>query len=127
MKVNTHLQENAIGKTIKQQRLAKGWTQSDMATRLFISVPAFSKIESGITTVSLKRLGQISEVLDVSIQHFMSAERESAEIAMLFEIDDLKAQIALKEGEISNLQQVTIKLYEELRQTNKLRKTENKQ
>ena len=38
---------NYIGKNIRRLRQKKGWSQSQVAAELKISVPAFSKIETG--------------------------------------------------------------------------------
>jgi len=39
---------NTLGKKIRLLRHQKGWSQEDVAKRLDISIPAFSKIETGI-------------------------------------------------------------------------------
>ncbi len=39
---------NIIGKNIRQLRQKNGWSQGEVAKRLSISIPAFSKIETGI-------------------------------------------------------------------------------
>ena len=48
-----------LGKKIKMLRQQNGWSQGDVAKRLDISVPAFSKIETGVTDINLSRLEQI--------------------------------------------------------------------
>jgi transcriptional regulator with XRE-family HTH domain len=37
-----------LGKNIRDLRHRKGWSQEDIALKLDISIPAFSKIETGI-------------------------------------------------------------------------------
>jgi len=103
---------NTIGKTIKNLRLKNGWSQGDAAVRLSISIPAFSKIETGITIVNLKRLSQIASIFDVTLAQIISLESEPITKKTLDEIEELKEKIILKEEEISKLQKTAIKLYE---------------
>jgi transcriptional regulator with XRE-family HTH domain len=42
-----------LGKKIRLLRHQKGWSQEEVAKRLDISIPAFSKIETGITDINL--------------------------------------------------------------------------
>ena len=55
---------NTLGKKIRLLRHQKGWSQEDVAKRLDISIPAFSKIETGITDVNLSRLNQIAKLFN---------------------------------------------------------------
>ncbi|RZL30334.1 MAG: XRE family transcriptional regulator, partial [Pedobacter sp.] len=57
---------NFIGSNIRQLRQKNGWSQGDVAQRLKISIPAFSKIETGITDINISRLEQIANLFDVS-------------------------------------------------------------
>ena len=57
---------NSIGKNIRLLRHTKGWSQEDIAKRLDISVPAFSKIETGMTNVNLSRIEQIAILFELS-------------------------------------------------------------
>ena len=50
-----------LGKKIRLLRHQKSWSQEDVAKQLGISIPAFSKIETGITDINLSRLEQISK------------------------------------------------------------------
>ena len=47
-----------LGKKIRLLRHQKGWSQEDVAKRLDISIPAFSKIETGITDWKFARGGK---------------------------------------------------------------------
>ncbi|MAC96414.1 MAG: transcriptional regulator [Flavobacteriales bacterium] len=52
---------------IIQKRKKKGWTHENMALELGLSPAAYHKIESQTTKLSLKRLLEICEVLEVEI------------------------------------------------------------
>lgn len=105
----------ATGTRIKQLRLKNGWTQSDFAEKLSVSIPAISKIEAGITTINLKRLHQITEIFEVSVSKFLSLTPASNELSTFENISILKERISVVEGEILKLQNTAISLYEELK------------
>jgi len=115
MKIHQTESNNIIGKTIKLARQERGWKQSDMATKLGISIAAFSKIETGHTTVNLKRLGDIAGLLNVNTNYLLTSEQQKVEQSREEQTKLLKAEILLKEEEISKLQQTAISLYEELK------------
>src|SRR5690554_6901722 len=107
---------NTLGKKIRLLRHQRGWSQEDVAKRLDISIPAFSKIETGITDVNLSRLNQISKLFDLSVVQLLSStdtEREATENARK-ELMELNKRLQDREGEIISLQKKVIDLYEQL-------------
>ncbi len=59
-----------IRNQIKKRRVEKRLTQSDVALDLGITPGAYSKIESGPTEISVKKLAQIAAILEVNITYF---------------------------------------------------------
>ncbi|KQM69288.1 hypothetical protein ASE74_04550 [Pedobacter sp. Leaf216] len=55
-------QKEQLIKKIKSVRKYKGFTQSQMSDHLKISQNAYSKIELGVTKLSMKHLSQIAEI-----------------------------------------------------------------
>ncbi|MCY1530397.1 hypothetical protein D9M68_655820 [compost metagenome] len=106
---------NTIGRNIRILRQSKSWSQSDVATRLSISVPAFSKIETGITDINISRLNQIANLFEVSTVSIIAREEGFKQSDQQEEINVLKDKLAFKEDEIITLQKRVIELYEELR------------
>ncbi|MBP8067477.1 MAG: helix-turn-helix transcriptional regulator [Pedobacter sp.] len=104
-----------IGKNIRQLRQKNSWSQGEVAKRLNISIPAFSKIETGITDVNISRLEQIANLFEVTSIDLISKEGEHHHSENAAEIHMLKEKLALKEEEIINLQKKVIDLYEEIR------------
>ncbi|MEE1885491.1 helix-turn-helix domain-containing protein [Pedobacter flavus] len=104
-----------IGKNIKSLRQKNGWSQGEVAKRLSISIPAFSKIETGITDINISRLDQIARLFEVSTLDIISADGESNRNANSLEIQELKQKLAESENEIIKLQKKVIDLYEEIR------------
>ncbi|WP_299821009.1 helix-turn-helix transcriptional regulator [uncultured Pontibacter sp.] len=54
-------------KKIRNIRQQKGYSQEYMAHRLNISQNAYSKIERGFTDVTVKRIYEIAEILEISV------------------------------------------------------------
>lgn len=57
----------ATGQRMKNFRIQKGWRQDVPARLLDISVPAYSKMESGATDINLSRLEKIAVVYGVEL------------------------------------------------------------
>jgi transcriptional regulator with XRE-family HTH domain len=73
----------AIAATIRRQREAKSYTQEYLAYKLNISQNAYSKIELGYTKITVERLFQIADVLEISAGELLDAETEEAEFKIL--------------------------------------------
>lgn len=108
-------QMNIIGTNIRLLRQKNGWSQGDVARLLKISIPAFSKIETGVTDINISRLDQISKLFEVSSLEIISKGENKSELGNFVEISMLKDKLALKEQEITKLQKKIIELYEEIR------------
>jgi transcriptional regulator with XRE-family HTH domain len=52
-------------------RVSKGMSQENVAKALSITVGAYSKIERGVTKLSLNRLGDMSKIFDIEINDFI--------------------------------------------------------
>ena len=103
-----------IGKKIKSFRQQKGWSQGDIAALLKISVPAFSKIESDVTDMSMSRLKQIADVLEVPVINLISEDDEKPSQTLLDELQEAKKIVAAHALKINQLQEYIITLYEQI-------------
>jgi transcriptional regulator with XRE-family HTH domain len=108
-------QMNIIGTNIRLLRQRNGWSQGEVAKLLKISIPAFSKIETGVTDINISRLDQISKLFEVSSLEIISRGENKSQLGSFVEISMLKDKLALKEQEITKLQKKIIDLYEEIR------------
>ena len=106
---------SSIGKNIRQLRQKNGWSQGEVAKRLNISIPAFSKIETGVTDINFSRLDQIARLFDISPLEVISLGYLKLEDVDYQKIDELKTKVAEQEEEIIKLQKRVIDLYEEIR------------
>jgi transcriptional regulator with XRE-family HTH domain len=104
----------SVGKNIRTLRHQRGWSQEDVANRLGISIPAFSKIETGVTDINLSRLEQIASIYEVNVVNLLSLEIEEVE-PQVSNLTIAQKKIIDREAEIANLQRKVIVLYEELR------------
>lgn len=57
-----------LGNAVRIQRVIKGYTQEYMAEKLHISQNSYSKLERGYTCLTVKRLYEIAEILEISVQ-----------------------------------------------------------
>ncbi|MFD0764271.1 helix-turn-helix domain-containing protein [Mucilaginibacter lutimaris] len=104
----------SAGKNIRTLRHEHGWSQEDVANRLGISIPAFSKIETGVTDINLSRLEQIANIFEVSVVNLLSLEYTEEPSTQDVSLSIIQKKLADREIEITNLQRKVILLYEEL-------------
>ena len=106
---------NTIGKNIRHLRQKNGWSQGEVATKLKISIPAFSKIETGLTDINISRLDQIAKLFEVSTLQIISKDDMNLHSNSLTDVTLLRERIANQEYEIIKLQKKVIDLYEEIK------------
>ena len=104
-----------LGKKIRLLRHQKGWSQEDVAKRLDISIPAFSKIETGITDINLSRLEQISTLFEMTVVQLLTFNDTEQQEKYTSELETLTKKVQERESEVIELQKKVIELYEELR------------
>ncbi|SEN96227.1 Helix-turn-helix domain-containing protein [Mucilaginibacter gossypiicola] len=104
-----------LGKNIRLLRHQKSWSQEEAARQLAISIPAFSKIETGVTDINLSRLEQIAKLFELPVTELLSigTARSDADSETLVK---LNIKVRNRELELADLQKKVIELYEELRQ-----------
>ncbi len=104
-----------IGKKIKLMRQQNGWSQGDVAKKLDISVPAFSKIETGVTDINLSRLEQIVAVFDTTVVELLTSQTPAQNMVNDNELKVARDKADDYASQILQLQQQVIHLHEELR------------
>lgn len=65
----------AFGAFLAEQRKAKGYTQKDLAEKLFISDKAVSKWERGLSMPDISLLVPLAEILDVSVTELLEGKK----------------------------------------------------
>lgn len=104
-----------LGKKIRLLRHQKGWSQEDVAKRLDISIPAFSKIETGITDINLSRLEQIATLFDMTVVQLLTFNETEQDQKFINELETVHKRLIDRETEVIELQKKVIELFEELR------------
>ena len=104
-----------LGKKIRLLRHQKGWSQEEVAKRLDISIPAFSKIETGITDINLSRLEQIAVLFEMSVVQLLTYNEVEQDKQIASELENVNKKLMDRETEVIDLQKKVIELFEELR------------
>src|SRR6187431_1210521 len=104
-----------LGKKIRLLRHQKGWSQEDVAKRLDISIPAFSKIETGITDINLSRLEQISTLFEMSVVQLLTFNDSEEQEKYVSDLEIATKKLQEREAEVIDLQKKIIELFEEIR------------
>jgi transcriptional regulator with XRE-family HTH domain len=104
-----------LGKKIRLLRHQKGWSQEDVAKRLDISIPAFSKIETGITDINLSRLEQIAILFEMPVVQLLTFSDLEQDQKFVSELETINKKLMDRETEVIGLQKKVIELFEELR------------
>jgi len=100
-----------LGQKFKILRQKRGLNQMAMAQLLEISIPAYSKLETGITDPNFSRILQIAAVHKLDIRQFLEVgEEEKTEQAG--EIEKLRLRVLELEGNVIRLQGKVIDLYD---------------
>src|SRR3954464_2260972 len=92
-----------IGKNIRTFRHQHGWSQEDVANRLGISIPAFSKIETGVTDINLSRLEQIANIFEVNVVNLLALDAEQTDLKPS-SLSVAQKKLVDRESEIASLQ-----------------------
>lgn len=105
---------NNVGKKIRLLRHQKGWSQQDVANKLGISIPAFSKMETGITDINLSRLIQIGKLFNLTAVQLLSFSETDQLNDYVDGITSIQQKLKEREEEIIQLQKKVIDLYGQL-------------
>ena len=69
------IDKKTFGIFLAEQRKAKGFTQRELAEKLFISDKAVSKWERGLSMPDISLLVPLAEILDVSVTELLEGKR----------------------------------------------------
>lgn len=76
-----------IHSKIKATRLKKNFSQSDMAEKMNIALLNYGKIERGVTELSVKRLYEIANILEVSVNELLNDSTQSVDNSKVNELE----------------------------------------
>ena len=86
-----------IGSRLKAARKKKGFSQSDVAEILNVSVPYISKIETGRAVASLRRLSELADILSADIGELISGANYSSKYYMFEELSSILEDCSAEE------------------------------
>jgi transcriptional regulator with XRE-family HTH domain len=92
------------GKKLRLLRNRKDWNQEDIAKKLGMSTPAYSKVETGITDINLSRLEQIADIFGLTLTGFLAWDGESNPYLINAQ-EELAMKLIQREAEIISLQE----------------------
>lgn len=72
---NFELNKQAFGSFLAQLRREKGWTQKDLAEKLYVSDKAVSKWERGLSVPDVSLLLPLAELLGISVTELLEGRR----------------------------------------------------
>jgi len=104
-----------LSKKIRLLRHQKNWSQEEIAKRLNISIPAYSKIETGITDINVTRLRELAAIFDLSLVELLTFKDSEEQKKLNNDMEEMANKLHEREVELLNLQKKIIELYEELR------------
>ncbi|QXV65844.1 helix-turn-helix transcriptional regulator [Mucilaginibacter sp. 21P] len=78
--MNTTLNQKvkAVAMNIRKRREDLNYTQEYLAAKLNISQNAYSKIELGYTKITVERLFQIADILDIDLTNLINTNKAVA-------------------------------------------------
>lgn len=105
---------NTIGKNIKSLRQKMNWTQGQVAEKLRISVPAYSKLETGITDPNFSRLQQMADFFAVDVSALIYEDGDNLKAKHDLIVESFISENTALKTEVVGLQRKVIELYEKL-------------
>lgn len=95
---------NSLAEKIRKARLLKGLSQQNMADELNITLAGYSKIERGLTEISVNRLTKIADILGMSVVDFFQSNLSFVEDSSNLYQRDLTIEIIRMSNTISEIQ-----------------------
>ncbi|MCG9875801.1 MAG: helix-turn-helix domain-containing protein [Leptospiraceae bacterium] len=77
-----------IGNKISEFRDRKGLTQLEISEKLAMSRSAYNQLEIGKTKITVERLYEISEILEVPMQYFLPGQSKDIDQTSIIEFSD---------------------------------------
>jgi len=94
------LDYNLIGDRLRKSRIKKGYTQENLAEIMKLSVAYISRIETGKTHISLKRLDEICTILGVKAGFILDGVSDSSSSYLNNEFDSILKDCSSKDKEL---------------------------
>ena len=111
MEQNFELNKQAFGAFLAQLRREKGWTQKDLAEKLYVSDKAVSKWERGLSVPDVSLLLPLAELLGVSVTELLEGRRLEEAAIPASEVEVLVKKALTLPTEPAEVKQERVKKY----------------
>ncbi|GAA4403439.1 hypothetical protein GCM10023187_19500 [Nibrella viscosa] len=107
--MKTKTTHRSPGERIRRLRLQRGYSQENMADLLSLSTTAYGDIERGKTELTLSRLEQIADVLNLSVTELLTEEAITAQPVEIIdnevrhELETLRLKLEKQQVELDKL------------------------
>ena len=102
-KVRPHPVDEYVGREIKKQRIMKGMSQNQLASRLGITFQQVQKYEKGTNRIVISRLYELAKVLGIEINDLISKLQN--DLRALSESPELSGTSTLRDGDEASLEE----------------------
>ncbi len=89
-----------MGERLRKARIKKGYTQEKLAEILKVSVAYVSRIETGKTHISLKRLNEVCILLDTTEAHILNGASNNSNLYLNNEFNSILKDCSSKDKEL---------------------------
>lgn len=110
-KQSYELDKQALGSFLSQLRKEKGWTQKDLAEKLYVSDKAVSKWERGLSVPDVSLLMPLAELFGVSVTELLEGYRLEEQTIPASEVEGLIKKALTFPVEPPEIQQERVKKY----------------
>ncbi len=103
-----------IGKRLSNLRKRRGYSQAEMSKLIGISRPSIAQMESGGRKISIGEMMILSEVLNFSIDRFLSQDYKEEEMEPIAdrEIPEQKVRVSVPKLQVKKIKQVLLYILE---------------
>lgn len=108
--------QKAICKKIKRSRLIKEITQDKIAAELNISIPTYSRFESGKTKMNINMLKKVCNALDLDFSTILISDEDATDSVSTVKKDSSKQEL----GELVDRVNHLVQLLEKQQKANQL-------
>lgn len=99
---------------LKLLRSVRGHKQHDLARLLDISIPAYSKIETGLTDLNFSRIEQLATLYGLTLVQLLDPDHDPLQADNTLLAKQLEKKLAERNTQVRALQEQLIALHQEL-------------
>ena len=99
---------------LKLLRYDRGYNQEDVARLIGVSIPAYSKMETGVTDLNYSRIEQLAALYELTPVQLLDPGHDPLKKDNALLLKNLERQLAKKERQVSEMLSKQIALYEQL-------------